>query len=70
MFHLLSDEIIENIFKLCYNFDIFSLHSVSKCFNQIINQEYFIDYIDNRYHPLVFNLNDLYQFKIPVQKIL
>lgn len=60
MFHLLNNEIIEIIFKFCFNYDVFNLNCVNKNFYSIINSEYFLDFIKNRYHPLVFNFNDLY----------
>ena len=59
----LPEEIIVLIIKKLYNYDIFNLNSTCSKFHNIICSKYFIDYILTRYHPLVFNSDDLYCHK-------
>ena len=60
MIYNLPNEIIELIFRNSYNYDIFNLHRVCHKFYQIINDSNFIEFLQSRYHPIVFNSDDLY----------
>ena len=59
----LDDDIVYEIFYKLYNYDIFNINATCKKFNNIINNKTFIDYILNRYHPIVFDSWDLYCHK-------
>ena len=57
---ILPDELIILIMKKLYNYDIFNLNLVCRKIHIIIDSKSFIDYILTRYHPIVFNSDDLY----------
>lgn len=59
----LPDDIQYEIFYKLYNYDIFTFNITCKKINSLMRTEIFKNYILNRYHPLVFNSDDLYCHK-------
>ena len=59
----LPDDIINQILKKLYNYDLFNIVASCKKMRILINDPSFINYILHRYHPLVFNSDDLYCHK-------
>ena len=56
----LPNDILFIIFSKLYNYDISILFSLNKKIKEVIKTDFFLKYLLRRYHPLVFNSNDLY----------
>ena len=54
------DDILFIIFSKLHNYEISILFYLNKRIKEIIKSDFFFKYLLRRYHPLVFNSNDLY----------
>ena len=54
----IPEEIIIHICKYLHNEDIYNLSYISHLYYNTLTSAFFINYIDNRYHPMVFNIFD------------
>ena len=54
----ISEELIICISKYLCNEDIYNLSYISKFYYNTLTSYFFINYIDTRYHPIVFNIFD------------
>ena len=62
MLDTLPNDILFIIFSKLANFDITNLFQVSKVIKNVIKTDYFITYLINRKHPVVFNSHNKYCF--------
>ena len=56
----LPDDILFIIFSKLHNYEISILFYLNKRIKEIIKSDFFFKYLLRRYHPLVFNSNDVY----------
>ncbi len=56
----LSDDLLTYIFKYLSNEDVYKVSYLCKYYYNLLTSEYFIEYMDTRYHPMVFNILDNY----------
>lgn len=54
----IPEEIILYISSFLHNEDIYNLSYISNYFYNTLTQSFFIDYINHRYHPVIFNILD------------
>ena len=58
MLNNIPDDILFIIFSKLRNYEITNLLRVSNHIKNVIKTDFFITYLLNRYHPMVFNSND------------
>ena len=56
----LNDDILYYLISFLFNEDIFKINKISKKFYILVKNTNFIEYINYRDHPLVFNKFDTY----------
>jgi len=54
------DDLLTYIFKYLSNEDIYKVSYLCKSYYGLLTSEYFVEYMDKRYHPMVFNILDNY----------
>ena len=60
MIDQLPDEILFIIFSKLPNYEIISLINTNSSIKTTIKTDFFLSYLLRRWHPMVFNSNDLY----------
>ena len=55
-----SDDLVTYIFKYLSNEDVYKVSYLCKYYYNLLTSKYFIEYINKRYHPIVFNILDNY----------
>ena len=54
----LPDEILIYTFKFLNNEDIYNVSYLCKLYYKLLTTKFFINYMNNRYHPVIFNILD------------